>query len=94
MPGMQEVEAAVGKDDAFTIVFAAGKPQNRLFERKNSRVQSISMGAQGVVNSKVREGLVYHAKDLRRVWEGVAAAVRAKDLPGEGCDERGNGKLG
>ena len=52
------------------------------------------MGAQGVVNSKVREGLVYHAKDLRRVWEGVAAAVRAKDLPGEGCDERGNRKLG
>ena len=93
MPGMQEVEAAVGKDDAFTIVFAAGKPQNRLFERKNSRVQRISMGAQGVVNSKVREGLVYHAKDLRRVWEGVAA-VRAKDLPGEGCDERGNRKLG
>ena len=93
MPGMQEVEAAVGEHDAFTIVFAAGKPQNRLFERKNSRVQRISMGAQGVVNSKVREGLVYHAKDLRRVW-GAAAAVRPKDLPGEGCDERGNRKLG
>jgi hypothetical protein len=89
MPGMQEVETAVGEDDAFTIVFAAGKPQNRLFERKNSRVQRISKGAQCVVNGKVREGLVYHAKEWRRVSAAVAAAAR-----GEGRDERGHRKLG
>jgi hypothetical protein len=45
--GMQQVEAAVGENDAATVAFLAAKPQNRFLKSEDGRVQRISMEARG-----------------------------------------------
>jgi len=45
MPGMEQIEAAVGEDDAAAAAFLAAKPQNRFVESQNLRVQRNSMKA-------------------------------------------------
>src|SRR5205823_12615570 len=45
VPGMKEVKAAVGEDDAAAVAFLAAKPQNRFLERSEehtSELQSLA----------------------------------------------------
>jgi hypothetical protein len=64
--GMQQIEAAVGKDDAAAVAFLAAKPQNRFFESQNLRVQRNSMKAHANTALDFDEKVVYHAEDAQR----------------------------
>jgi hypothetical protein len=70
MAGMQQVEAAVGEDDAAAVAFLRAKPQNRLLKSED-RIQRISMRAR-YRKGTLRERLVYHAGELRRARDGGA----------------------
>jgi len=69
MPRMEKIEAAIGEDyfvtdrtgARFVVVFAAAKPQNRFFQRKNFGTQRISMRTPGAAGREQRETPVYHA---------------------------------
>src|SRR5207245_7364918 len=43
MPGMQQVKASVGENDAAAVAFLAAKPQNRFLQREDRTVQRVSM---------------------------------------------------
>ena len=69
--GVQQVEAAVGEDEAAAVAFPGAKPQNRLLEREDG-MQRISMRTRYRKGTR-RESVVYHARELRRV-RGARAA--------------------
>src|SRR5260370_25583135 len=65
VPGMKQVKAAVGEDDAAAVAFPAAKPQNRLLKCQECRIQRISI--QAVKHqSQLRQKLVYHPREVRR----------------------------
>jgi len=69
--GVQQVEAAVGEDEAAAVAFLAGKPQNRLLKCED-RIQRVSMRAR-YGKGTPQESLVYHAREVRRA-RGARAA--------------------
>jgi hypothetical protein len=67
MARMQQIEAAVGEDDAAAVAFLAAKPQNRFVESQNFRVQRNSMKAHAKIALASAENLVYHAPRAQRL---------------------------
>jgi hypothetical protein len=43
MARVEQVEAAVGEDDAAAVAFLAAKPQNRFLNCQDCRIQKVSM---------------------------------------------------
>jgi hypothetical protein len=66
MPLMQQIETAIGEDDAAAVAFLAAKPQNRFLESKNLRVQRNSMKSHAKTALTFDENLVYHAEHPQR----------------------------
>jgi len=63
---VQQIETAVGEDDAASVAFLAAKPQNRLLQSQNLQVQRDSMNARAKTALALDEKLVYHApRELR-----------------------------
>jgi hypothetical protein len=64
MAGVEQIEAAVGEDDAAAIAFPAAKPQNRLLQCEDG-IQRVSVRAlpEQIVKPEV---VVYHAGLPRR----------------------------
>jgi hypothetical protein len=65
--GVQQVEAAVGKNDAAAVAFLAAKPQNRFLERQDRWMQRVSMLARTKTRMLPTKKLVYHAREARRL---------------------------
>jgi hypothetical protein len=70
VPGMQQIEAAIGEDNAAAVAFLAAKPQNRLLKSQNLRVQRDSMNAGAKIALALDEKLVYHAPRAQRLGAG------------------------
>jgi hypothetical protein len=66
VPGMQQIETAVGEDNSAAVAFLAPKPQNRFVESQNLRMQRNSMKAHAKIASALKERLVYHAQEAQR----------------------------
>jgi hypothetical protein len=62
VPGMQQIKAAVGENNAAAVAFLASKPQNRFFESQYLRVQRNSMQAGANLALVSHKNLVYHAR--------------------------------
>jgi len=67
---MQQIEAAVGEDDAAAVAFLTAKPQNRFLDSQNIRAQRNSMKADAKTKRASTEKLVYHAREARRLRGG------------------------
>jgi alkylhydroperoxidase family enzyme len=61
VPGVQQIETAVGENDLAAVAFLAAKPQNRLLKSQNLRIQRDSMNARAKTALALDEKLVYHA---------------------------------
>jgi hypothetical protein len=70
VPGVQQIETAVGEDDAAAVAFLAAKPQNRFLETQNLRIQRNSMKAHAKTAMAFAEKLVYHALEPQRLGAG------------------------
>src|SRR5229473_1598097 len=70
VPGMKQVKAAVGEDDAAAVAFLAAKPQNRFLKCQDCLIQRVSIRAG---QNRVISGnkLVYHAREVRRARAGT-----------------------
>ena len=85
MAGMEEIEAAVGEDEALAVAFLAGKPHNRLLQSEDVWFQGISMQARTErVHMMSVEQTVYHAREAARAREG-ASQMRAASCLRMGC---------
>ena len=60
---MQQIEAAIGENDAAAVAFRGAKPHNRFLQSQNRRWQSISMQAQSKSKLSPFELVVYHAQE-------------------------------
>ena len=76
---MQQIETAVGEDDAAAVAFLAAKPQNRFFDSQNPWVQRNSMKARAKTALVLSERLVYHARDDATLW-GRASAMKSHKM--------------
>jgi hypothetical protein len=70
VPGVQQIETAIGEDDVAAVAFLAAKPQNRLPKSQNLRVQRDSMNARAKTVLALDEKLVYHAPRGLRLGAG------------------------
>jgi len=73
VPGVQQIETAVGEDHTAAVAFLAAKPQNRLLESQNLQVQRNSMKAHAKIAPALDEKLVYHAPRGQRLGAGRLA---------------------
>jgi len=62
VPRMEEIKAAVCKNDPAAVAFLAAKPQNRFVESEHCGVQGISKREQLQVTVPMLKKLVYHAR--------------------------------
>jgi hypothetical protein len=73
MAGMQQIEAAIRKHNAAPVAFLTAKPQNRFLKSQNLWMQRNSMKAHARIASALKERLVYHAQQARRLRRWLLA---------------------